>query len=196
MSLVTINAVFKKPGDIAQTGKLRVSLSYPLKDETTIYTTEATDFPLVSGAVTFQLRNTDISQVPYLFQLVKTVTLTPTPPDEGEPFDVEEIVWQFEALVPYSATPIDLSDLFEETGIAKDYRDQSVLNLVRYLSYSQPFIDSIGQRLFKHQGAWSNTAIYRYGNLVSNSGHTYMYVGIDPTSGNDLSNNTYWRMLV
>lgn len=196
MATTTIKASLKRPGQLPQAGKIRVKLTHPIKDEDTIYTTEQSDFPLVNGEVTFTLLTTDISQVPYTFQLVKTETLTPTPPDEGEPFDVEVVVWSFEALVPYSATTIDLADLFEDAGIAKDYRDQSILNLVRYLGNSTKFIDALMERIFKHQGTWLIGSIYRVGNLVTDGTNTYIYVNTQPSSGNALSDVTYWRKLV
>lgn len=200
MTTTTIVCKLKKPGQVAQPGLVRVTLAYPLKDESVIYTPTSTDFELVNGEVTFTLLSTDISQVLYNFKVIETSLLIPEP-EEGEeesadPIPVETVIWQFDALVPYSATPVDLADLFEASGIPKDYKDQSVLNLVRYLSYNQKFIDSILERIFKHQGVWSNVAIYRIGNLVSNGGHTYIYVNRDPSTGVALSDNLYWRLLV
>lgn len=130
---------------------------------------------LVSGNATFDLEPTVDDRIPYQFQVYKYET-------EGSSlFDT------FEALVPDSPTPIELSDLALTTGISYDLRDTSYLSIARRLYSDELFWDKLRAEIFRPRGTYQPTSWYKLGDIVNYDGSSYLcisstnIVGIVPT---------------
>lgn len=58
-----------------------------------------------------------------------------------------------------------------------------------------PQIIDLGRIRFSFQGVWSASATYELNDVVKYGGSSYVYVNINPTSGNNPQNTTYWSQM-
>lgn len=158
-----------------------------LASDSVFYTASPVKYPLVNGYVAFDLLPTDTGRIAYSFSLVSV--------DAVSLF--ETTVYQFDAVVPYSGTPISLVTLAPQNGLRYDRRDASLLTLARFLVSNDTFIDFLGSKLWANKGLWNATTVYRRGDVVLRLNSSYQYIstlqqaGIAPES-----NPTVWVLLV
>lgn len=115
--------------------------------------------------------------------LNRVVTQSPTP------------VFDFHAIVPNVAT-VDFASLLP-TGITTDILDTSLQRLADILTSNINYRTLI-QGGPTPRGAYSQTQYYIYGDLVTYSGGSYVYIYPLSTVGNVPtvnSNNTYWQLI-
>lgn len=180
-------------------GYIRVLIESIFSDEDTLFVPVIKDFPLVSGAVSFDLEPSDVARVAYKFQIYQTVPDTIGEDENGDPVPVVEpdiLLREFRAVVPYSATPIKFKDLAEQVGVRYDAQDAALLTLARYLQASDTFWDTLVQNIWNLKGSWDNLAFYRRGDVVIFNGSAYQYIQSVATQGNLPTNTSFWRLLV
>lgn len=163
-----------------------VSNNY-LTSNTVFYTSTPVKYPLVNGTVTFDLLPTDIAKTAYHFSVVAVDTVAVT----------ETILYQFDAVVPFSATPINMVTLAPQSGLRYDRRDASLLTLARFLVSNDSFINFLGNKLWKNKGTWDAVVVYQRGDVVLRFNSSYQYIA--STQAANLapeSNPAAWSLLV
>ena len=163
-----------------------VSNNY-LTSNTIFYTASPVIYPLVAGSVSFDLLPTDIAKTAYHFSVVSVDPVS----------QLETILYQFDAVVPYSATPINMVALAPQSGLRYDRRDASLLTLARYLTSNDSFIGFLGSKLWSNQGTWNAVTTYKRGDVVLRLNDSYQYTSTSQLAGKPPeSNPTLWALLV
>lgn len=185
--MTTINAnIFQSGTTTPLTGYLQVvsSTSFPVSNS--FYVSSTVNYPLIAGAVSFDLVPTDINKIAYTFNIYQTGVGIP-----------ETKVYTIDAIVPYSATPLNFSSLVPLSGIRYDLRDSSLLTLARYLIAADPFVAFFGSKLWANKGTYQNAAVYKQGDVVLRYGSSYQYISATPNAGlAPESNGSVWALLV
>lgn len=173
------------------TGFIRVTALGLLDDPSVLYVRTPADFSLVSGSVTFDLEPSDIAKVSYKFEVYETVIV-----DAGTGETADRVVQTFEAQVPDSVNPINLTTLAQQSGLRYDLRDSSLLTLARYLSSQSAFTDYFESRLMSFKGEWFSITPYVKGSVVTYNGVAYIQksTSISTNQRPDLS-PTVWGVL-
>lgn len=168
------------------TGYIAVLANNYLTSNTVFYAAGEVKYPLVGGTVSFDLLPTDLAKVSYSFSVVAVQPVSL----------VETVLYRFDAVVPFSATPINMVTLAPQSGLRYDRRDASLLTLARFLSSNDSFINFLGAKLWANQGTWNGSTVYKRGDVVLRSGSSYQYVaslqaaGIRPETDSDS-----WKLL-
>lgn len=177
-------------------GFIRVNIESDFSDDTGfIWVPVATDYNLVSGVVSFDLEPSDIAKVSYVFEIWQNI------PDTIDGLGVHTInppkrLKSFKAIIPSSATPINLKDLSTQTGIRYDSQDASLLTLSRYLYSNDTFWSALSSRVWQNKGIWDITLFYKRGDVVLYNGSGYQYMAQVVTSTNLPTDTNYWQLLV
>jgi hypothetical protein len=184
--MTLINCKINQSGtDNPVVGYVSVLASNYLASSAVFYAATPVKYPLVAGEVSFDLLPTDVAKTAYSFQIVAS---------DGIGF--ETILYQFDAVVPFSPTPINLVSLAPQSGIRYDRRDASLLTLARYLTSNDSFIGFLGNKLWSNKGKWLPSFVYKRGDVVLRNGSSYQYVSDLQASGvNPESNLTDWSLL-
>lgn len=186
MTVIVAN-INKSGTGVKLTGFIRVTANSTLSADGILYVTDPVNYPLVAGAVSFDLEPSDIAQVSYRFEVV-SVNQTDLS---------ESVVWAFDAVVPYSAVPLDFTNLAPQSGLRFDRRDASLLTLARYLVSNATFTNYLGNLLWANKGNWVATTVYKRGDVVNRRGSSYQYVS--PLQQANLlpeANADTWALLV
>lgn len=164
MTLIICN-VNQSGSAVPLNGYISVVANNYLTSDTVFYTASAVRYPLIAGSVTIDLLPTDIAKTAYHFTVmaVDAVSL------------VETLQYQFDAVVPFSPTPINLVSLAPQSGMRYDRRDASLLTLARFLVANDSFINFLGSKLWANQGTWNATTVYKRGDVVLRLNDSYQY---------------------
>lgn len=188
MTLITCN-IFQSGTATPLDGYINVTSNNYLTDSTKFYTATPQKYPLVAGFVEIDLIPTDLAKVAYRFDIYSNGDIVAGIPDT--------LLNSFDAIVPFSATAINLNTLAPQSGIRYDARDASILTLARYLSGNDPFINFLGGKLWAHRGNWVTTTVYKRGEVVFRNGSSYQYTSNEQLSGSDpLVDTARWGLLV
>lgn len=186
MTTITCS-IFKSGTTTPVPGYVRVVAVDEIPSTTVFYAVAPVDYPLVAGVVTFDLVPSDVAKVSYTFSIYQT----------DISFDSDLLLNKFDATVPFSATPINLATLAQQSGLRYDRRDASLLTLARYLTSNDSFLGFLGDYLWKNKGTWNVTTIYKRGDVVLRNGSSYQYVAMTQQSGLIPENNPeVWTLLV
>lgn len=186
MTTITCS-IFKSGTTVPVPGYVRVVAVDEIPSTTVFYAVAPVDYPLVAGVVTFDLVPSDVAKVSYTFSIYQT----------DISFASDLLLNKFDAMVPFSATPINLATLAAQSGLRYDRRDASLLTLARYLTSNDSFIGFLGDYLWKNQGAWNVATIYKRGDVVLRNGSSYQYVSMTQQAGLPPETNpTVWTLLV
>lgn len=186
--MTIINCAINQSGtDKPVVGYVSVVSNNYLTSDTVFYAATPVRYPLVSGVVSFDLLPTDIAKVAYHFAIVFV-----------DPASlVETILTEFDAVIPYSAAPINLVTLASQSGLRYDRRDASLLTLARYLASNDSFINFLGGKLWANQGAWNATTVYKRGDVVLRLNDSYQYVStLQQAVKPPETNPALWSLLV
>lgn len=167
MTLITCN-IYQSGSSTPVDGYINVTARAYLTDSTRFYTTTPVKYSLVAGTTIIDLIPTDIAKTAYRFDIYAN---SPTPlasPDT--------LLNSFDAVVPFSATAINLNVLAPQAGLRYDTRDASLLTLARFLVSNDNFINFLGNRLWANKGTWDVAVIYRRGDVVLRNGSSYQFV--------------------
>lgn len=182
--MTLINCKLNDSGSAPLTGFVRVIADYIITDDATGIATlpVPSDTQLVNGQCQLNLEDSDLARVTYKFE-VWQVTATTT-----------GIIWTFNARVPASLTPINLTDLVA-TGITKDALDTGLLAVSRRILADDNFWTRLKSDVLTFKGAYSPTTYYRKGDAVVYQGSSYVMV-YDGIVSNQIpvNNATYWLL--
>lgn len=168
-------------------GYISVVANNYLVSDTVFYTASPVKYPLVAGTVTFDLLPTDIAKTAYRFSVVEV----------GAVSLIETVLYQFEAVVPFSATAINMVSLAPQSGLRYDRRDASLLTLARFLIGNDTFIHFLGGKLWANQGLWNATTVYKRGDVVLRLNDSYQYTSTSQLANKPPeSNPILWALLV
>lgn len=192
MTIINAN-IFKSGTTTPLGGYIDVTAEATFSADPQYYVPVTQRFNLTSGVVSFDLAPSDVAKVSYRFDIYETV------PDivvEGQPVVVpDSLVKSFYALVPLSASPINIKDLATQTGLRYDQQDSSLLTLSRYLVTSDTFWSALNSYVWQHRGTYLPNTFYKRGDVVVYDGSGYQYIAQVATENNLPTNTTYWRLL-
>lgn len=196
MTIVQVKVAL--PGQTPFAGFVRVTLTRALVDDAgNMIVPESVDYPLVAGAVNLSLYPTQEENVPYLFEIFKTVVVpADTSVEPNIPGYTEEVLIEdFTATVPDSLQPIALEMLVASNGIYQDNTDASFVALARRLYFSQDFWNALNGQLLRSRGAYSATAFYERGDVVSFDGSSFLCKANTRIQNVPTSDLTSWQLL-
>lgn len=165
--------IFQSGSNLPLVGYVNVTANAYLTDATKFYTATPLKYPLVNGTVTIELIPTDISQTSYKFEIYA----------QGNVDDPDILLNSFDAVVPFSATPINLNTLAPQIGIRYDRRDASLLTLARFLTSNSAFTEFFARKLWRRRGQWDSATTYREGDVVLRQGSSYQHYSGSQTAG-------------
>jgi microcystin-dependent protein len=171
-------------------GYIRVKTVMDFSVSDILYVDVIDDYPLIAGDVTISLAPSDLAKVSYLFQVWETV------PDLVDAVVPDNLLKEFTAIIPYSATAILFTDLAIQTGVRYDAQDSSLLTLSRYLYSADSFWSALVTQVWSNRGDWIVTDIYKRGDVVRYNGSGYQYISQVPAIGSLPTDTNYWRLLV
>jgi hypothetical protein len=132
------------------------------------------------------LEETALDKVSYTFGVWQTAL----------PGDEDDLLYQFEALVPSSLTPINFSDLAQQSGLRYDQQDASLLTLANYVLNNPIFANRLADKLFNMRGVYSSTTLYKKGDSVIYDGDGYIYVNDFSYSSKVPTDASFWKQYV
>ncbi len=181
-------SIFKSGTTTPVAGFVRVVSVDEIPSTTSFYAVSPVDYPLVDGLVTFDLVPSDVAKVAYTFSVYQTDPLVPDEP---------VLISTFDAVVPFSAAPVNLALLATQSGLRYDRRDASLLTLARYLTSNDSFVGFFGKYLWNNMGLWNAATLYKRGDVVLRNGSSYQYIEDTQTSGLlPETNPATWTLLV
>ena len=186
--MTIINCIINKSGTTTPlAGYVSVLANSYLTSASVFYVSSPVVYPLVAGAITFDLIPTDIAKTAYTFSVVAVEPITL----------LETILYTFEAVVPFSASPINLVSLAPQSGIRYDRRDASLLTLARLLTANDTFINFLGSKLWANRGLWSAATVYKRGDVVLRLNSSYQYTStLQQANSPPEANAGLWALLV
>ena len=183
MALTTITANILDSQGNPLTGNITVVLTSAVSDGSTLYVPVIKTIPLVSGAATFTLDATDTFKIPYSFTVNSL---------DGSG-NVTQVL-TFQAVVPTSATAVNFSDLAKAVGLTQNNQDISLTSLSRLVYNSDDFWAKLKATIFVPKGAWSSTAYYKLGDIVSYNGSSYLCTSSTNIIG-DIPPSSNWQLV-
>lgn len=186
--MTIVNAtIFQSGSTTPLTGYINVTTVSELTTTSIFYVQLPVKYTLAAGIVNIDLVPSDVAKVSYRFDIYQSNTL-PEP---------DTLVESFEAVVPFSVTPITLVSLASQSGIRYDARDASLLTLARYLTSNDSFMGFLGNYLWSNKGAYNPLTVYKRGDVVFYNTSSYQYISTSPTAGNTPGvNPLIWTLLV
>lgn len=194
MASTMIRARIYRNGDVTipLEGHIVVSAKATLFDSGNLFVSDPVTYPLVNGAADFVLVATEESRTSYNFQIFEH---EPDETDDGHNHG-GHMLYQFDAVVPASLTPIMLTSLAQQSGLRYDQQDASLLTLANYILTSELFSKRLLDKLLNLRGSFSVDLVYRSGDAVLYDGDGYLYVSDLASRGNFPTNTAYWRKYV
>jgi hypothetical protein len=177
MTLIT--GTIKDSGNVVISGEVWVQLDGPMADYSTnpisVLTSQVRKFPFTNGELSISLPESATKNITYFFQVWSANSLNST---GLSTYPIES----FRAIVPNTAS-VEWADLAAPSGISSDTIDGSIARLASLLTSNQQYIDTLrgGPRL---KGVFSNTQIYRVGDVANYGGTLWYYYSPNPASGN------------
>lgn len=172
-------------------GFIRVKLEAAIVENGESWLAVPRDIPLVGGAATFILAQTDDDRVAYRFEIWEVT------PAGSEPESVETSALRqaFSSFVYASEEPVTLASLSQQTGLNTRTQDGNLSAIVRSLYLDPNFWARAREVLIPQKGVWNADAFYQTGDVVFWQGSSYSYQVPVTSRGTEPGDETTWKLI-